>query len=411
MSVCSIYGLGYIGLPLSAILADNGHKVIGVDVNLEIIDKINQRDVHINEPDLKALVDKVVKNKKLTATISPSKADVFVIAVPTPFHLKANKERIPDINYVISAAKSIASVIKKNNLIIIESTCPVGTTEKIRDLINKISGLSIDDFFISYCPERVLPGNILKELVTNSRVIGGINKESSNLSETFYSSFCKGKLLITNSRTAELVKLTENSYRDTNIAFANELSMICSEANIDVHELINLSNHHPRVNILNPGCGVGGHCIAVDPWFIISEFPKYSKLLKSSREVNINKTEWSIKKIIERSLILEKKLGRKPIVGCLGLTFKPNVDDTRESPALTITNRLIQENIKVIVCEPNLTTFGSFNLLPLEKVLEEADLIIFLVAHDSFKNLNPNLISQEVIDFCGLQQKLNEKGI
>jgi len=405
MSICSVYGLGYIGLPLSAVLADNGHKVIGIDVNLEIIQRLNKGDVHINEPDLKDLVNKVVGNKTLIASNYPSKSDIFILAVPTPFDFKDNQKRVPNIDYVIAAAKSIASVIKKGNLIIIESTCPLGTTKKIREIIKNISGLSFDEFYISYCPERVLPGNILRELVNNSRVIGGVNEESSLLSEKLYKSFCKGKLLKTNSRTAELVKLTENSYRDVNIAFANELSMICSEADVDVLELIDLSNQHPRVNILSPGCGVGGHCIAVDPWFIISEFPKYSKVLKTSREVNLFKTLWSTNKIIEKANYLEKKIGRKPVIGCLGLSFKPNVDDTRESPSVEIINHLIKENMEILVCEPNLENFGQLNLLPLEIVLEKSDILVFLVAHSSFKNINFNMNSKEIIDLCGATKK------
>lgn len=406
MKRCCVIGLGYIGLPTAAIVADSGYEVVGVDVNQEVVSKVNNGLVHIEEPNLQELVSKVVDNGCLIAKEVPCCADVFIIAVPTPLQL--NKESkgsipLPDIQYVLNAARSLASVLKTGDLIILESTSPVGTTEKIIELISKETDLHPNQFLTAYCPERVLPGQILKELVQNDRVIGGINNASSKAGKEFYSSFCNGSLMTTNARTAEMVKLTENAFRDVNIAFANELSLVCDQIGINERELIRLANHHPRVNILQPGCGVGGHCIAVDPWFIASESPALTPLIQSARKVNEQKSEWVIDKVDDLCKKLEISLARPPVVGCLGLTFKPDVDDIRHSPALLIISKLIARGLNILTCEPNLTNHEFLTLYPLEKVLVEADLIVILVAHSAFKNLD--CTSRNVFDLCGVTEK------
>ncbi len=406
MKRCCILGLGYIGLPTAAIVADSGYEVVGVDVNPEVVSKVNDGLVHIEEPNLQELVSKVVDKRLLSANEEPCIADIFLIAVPTPFRLInefSNSIPQPDIHYVIEAARSIASVLKPSNLILLESTSPVGTTEKIVELIIAETGLKPTQFNIAYCPERVLPGRILQELVQNDRVIGGINKASSLAGKDFYSSFCKGNLLTTNARTAEMVKLTENAFRDVNIAFANELSMVCDEIGINDRELIRLANYHPRVNILQPGCGVGGHCIAVDPWFIASQSPQITPLIQTARKVNDQKSYWVIDKLNELCKGLEISLGRAPIVGCLGLTFKPDVDDIRKSPAQLIISNLVASGLNVLTCEPNLQKHETLTLYPLEKVLLESDLLVILVAHSAFRNLD--FSARNVIDLCGITEK------
>ena len=308
MKKCCIFGLGYIGLPTAAVLANSGFKVIGVEVNSEIISKINKGQIHISEKGLEDLVKKAVNEKKLFANKKPIKSDIFIIAVPTPFYRdQSSKIKKPNLEYVISAAKSISKVISNNDLVILESTSPVGTTDLIADIISKETGINKDELNIAYCPERVLPGNIIEELIQNDRVVGGLNSRSSLLAKDFYKKFCKGKIITTNSKTAELVKLTENSFRDVNLAFANELSIICDHYGIHPKELISIANHHPRVNILTPGCGVGGHCIAVDPWFLIAQLESKTNLIKKSREVNQFKTLWVVEKIKNKTKELEEK--------------------------------------------------------------------------------------------------------
>ena len=400
MKTCCVLGLGYIGLPLSGTLANNGYKVIGVDINNDIIKKVNKGNIHIIEKDLQGIINKAVKSGNLVAKSKPVKSDIFIIAVPTPFKKEFKDLPSPDITFVLDAAKSIANVINKDNLVLIESTCPVGTTERVKNCIEKYSKIKNIKFDIAYCPERVIPGQILKELISNDRIVGGYTEISTSKGIEFYKSFCKGKILATDTKTAELVKLTENSYRDLNIAFANEISMICDDLNVNVSELIKLSNHHPRVNILSPGCGVGGHCIAVDPWFIASEFPDKTKLIQASRKVNIEKTQWVIRKIIKESNNLSKKLGRLANVACLGLSFKPDVDDTRESPSIEITKSLISNNLYIYPCEPHIKNFSEFKLYSLEQIEEKADLYVFLVAHTIFKNLD--LKDKIYLDFCGI---------
>jgi UDP-N-acetyl-D-mannosaminuronic acid dehydrogenase len=398
----SVFGLGYIGLPTSAVLANVGHQVQGIDVDVNVVNTVNKGKVHIIEPDLDDLVADVVSAGKLVAFTEPQPADVFVIAVPTPLNDLLEDTPLPDISFVISAAISIAKVLKEGDLVILESTSPVGTTRKLAQTLSSYSNLSLEQFCVSYCPERVLPGHTIEELISNDRVIGGINEKSSACALDFYSCFCKGEILVTTDKTAEMVKLTENSFRDVNIAFANELSLICDHLGINVRELIRLSNHHPRVNILQPGCGVGGHCIAVDPWFIAAAAPDFTPLIQTARHVNDGKSNWVIQQVQARAAALEIQLGRPACVGCLGLAFKPDVDDLRESPALHITTELIVAGLNVIACEPNLKNHPTIKLHTLEDELEEADLLVFLVAHSSFKGLD--LAHRAVFDLCGVTE-------
>ena len=404
MSNCCVIGLGYIGLPTAALIAMSNHNVIGVDINENILEKIRNGDVHFYEPGLLKILKKVISNKKMKVSNIPANADIFIIAVPTPFKKNLDSLPQPDIQYVLSAAESIAPFLQKGNLIIIESTSPVGTTERVRSIFKNISNCHVDDLHICYCPERVIPGNILNELVENNRVIGGINKLDAELASEFYKSFCEGDIKITDARTAELVKLTENTFRDVNIALANELSIICDELNVDVENLIDLSNQHPRVNILKPSCGVGGHCISVDPWFLVSAAPNSANLIRTAREVNNGKISWVEKKIHDVANQFIKENGKNPIIGCLGLTFKPNVDDIRESPAKKIVDNLISAGLELMICEPNLKNIQNINLDTLDNVIHKSDLIVFLVAHDEFKKLN--LENKNFMDFCGVSKFL-----
>lgn len=393
--VC-IVGLGYIGLPTAALLAKNNYHVHGVDVKQSVIDTINKGEIHIVEPHLDVFVKNAVTNGNLIASLTPTEADAFVIAVPTPFY----EGYKPNIEYVLNAAEKIAPFVKAGNIIILESTSPVGTTEKVAEVLQN-NGVDIINLFIAYCPERVLPGNIMKELVDNDRIVGGINEESTQKVVAFYQTFVKGEVLATNARTAELCKLTENSYRDVNIAFANELSMICDRAAINVWELINLANHHPRVKILQPGAGVGGHCIAVDPWFIVSNFPKDAKLIKAAREVNDFKTVWVIEKIKNAALQFELTNKRKPIIACMGLAFKPNIDDLRESPALEIAKQINNEGLQLICVEPNVQMVEGLQLVTTKEALEKADIICYLVKHNEFIGLT-DMADKSILDFCDI---------
>ena len=403
MSTCSVIGLGYIGLPTAVLLANSGHKVIGIEVNLSIIKNVNNGVSHIKEPGLNNLLKIAVESGNLKAKRDISPADIFIIAVPTPLR-KNSKSKIPepDIDFVIDAVSEICKVLKKDDLIILESTCPVGTTKKIADLINERTNFDLNEIHISHCPERVLPGDILKELTTNDRVIGGMTEEASTRCYDFYSTFCKGNLIKTNSQTAEMVKLTENSFRDVNIAFANELSIICKSLEINTNELINLANKHPRVNILNPGCGVGGHCIAVDPWFIASSFPYISQLIQTARLVNKTKTKWVTKQILKEINEIESKKLKKIKIGICGLTFKPDVDDLRESPALEILEELQKYDIEINICEPNLEKYKNFKLESFKNIIKKSDLLIFLVAHKTFKSIDFSEI--KFLDYCGVSE-------
>lgn len=393
-------GLGYIGLPTAAFAASKGLNILGVDINQSVVDTINEGKIHIIEPGLEEIVAEVIDSGRLKASINPEYAEAYFIVVPTPF--KQNHRA--DISYVESATRSVIPYLKEGNLFVIESTSPVMTTEKMAALIWKERPELKDKIYIAYCPERVLPGNVIYELENNDRVIGGINQESTNKAIEFYSKFVKGKLHSTNARTAEMCKLTENSSRDVQIAFANELSMICEKAGINVWELIELANKHPRVNILQPGCGVGGHCIAVDPWFIISDYPEQAQIIKRSRETNDYKSDWCANYAIEASNEFEIKNGRKPIVACMGLAFKPNIDDLRESPAMYITSRILSEaNAEVLVVEPNIKTHKTFNLISYKDAYQKADIVVWLVAHTPFFSIEKDAGKIE-LDFCGIRK-------
>ena len=402
MKACFM-GLGYIGLPTAIIAAKHGIDIIGVDINQEVVEQTNQGHLHIVEPNMEKMLQEALANGKLIATTHPEIADAYFIVVPTPFR-GGNHE--PDITYVKSATKMVIPYLKKGDLFVIESTSPVGTTEKMANIIYSERPELQGEIYIAYCPERVLPGNIIYELIHNDRVIGGINKESTEKAMSFYSMFVKGVLHPTNTKTAELCKLTENSSRDSQIAFANELSIICDKAGINVWELISLANKHPRVNILSPGCGVGGHCIAVDPYFISSEFPAESKMITSAREVNNYKAFWCAEKIKNTILDFEIKNNRKPKVAMMGLAFKPNIDDLRESPAQYITTKVAQDcnNASIMVVEPNVTEHKFFKLTDYRKAYQQADIVAFLTAHNEFKELiwDENKI---ILDFCGIFKK------
>jgi UDP-N-acetyl-D-mannosaminuronic acid dehydrogenase len=395
-------GLGYIGLPTSALIAKHGTHVLGVDINQHVVDTINQGKIHIVEPDLDEIVSEAVSNGYFKASTEATPAEVYLIVVPTPF--KGNHE--PDISFVEAATKGIIPLLKEGDLYIIESTSPIGTTEKMQELIYTTRPDLKDKLYIAYCPERVLPGNVMYELVHNDRVIGGVDKTSTQKAIEFYSRYVKGDLHATNARTAEMCKLVENSSRDTQIAFANELSLICDKADINVWELISLANKHPRVNILQPGCGVGGHCIAVDPYFIVSDYPMESKIIGTAREVNNYKSFWCAEKIQTAKLQFELKHGRKPKTALLGLAFKPNIDDLRESPAKYIAQKVLQNsnNEEHYIVEPNIESHSVYKLTNYKDATKNADIIVFLVGHDEFKLLEI-ADTKVVLDFCGINNK------
>jgi UDP-N-acetyl-D-mannosaminuronic acid dehydrogenase len=412
----SVIGLGYIGLPTAAMFASKNQKVIGVDVDSNIVDTINRGDIHIVEPGLEDMVRSAVKSNLLVASTVTEKADAFLIAVPTPFKQSNDYYPTPDLTYVKSAIDSISGVLKSGDIIILESTSPIGTTEKISQWLSKarpdliFPNLNDDncDVNIAYCPERVLPGNIIDELVQNDRIIGGLTESCSNKALSLYKLFVEGECIQTNSRTAEMAKLTENSSRDVQIAFANELSMICDKSGIDVWELISLTNRHPRVNILQPGPGVGGHCIAVDPWFIVNENPKDSKLIKMAREVNDAKPKWVIEKTKEKIKLFKESNKDNNldnvIVACYGLSFKANIDDLRESPALQITKQINKLKLgKVIAVEPNISNLdcADIDLVSMDYALANANIHLVLVDHEQFK-LKVNLDKNFIIDTKGI---------
>lgn len=392
-------GLGYIGLPTAALIAGNKTKVNGVDVNPKVVETINKGKVHIVEPDLEAAVSKAVKEGYLQAHLEPKEADAYLIVVPTPFKEKNE----PDISYVEAATKAILPLLKAGDLYIIESTSPIGTTEKMRDLIFGSRPELKGKIHMAYCPERVLPGNVMYELVHNDRVIGGIDAESTERAVAFYAAYVTGELHKTNARTAEMCKLVENSSRDVQIAFANELSLICDKADINVWELIKLANRHPRVNILQPGCGVGGHCIAVDPYFIVSDYPMESKIIGTAREINNYKSFWCAEKVQNEKLKFELEHGYKPKVALMGLAFKPNIDDLRESPAKYIVQKVLQNtnNEAYFIVEPNIETHNVFKLTDYKTAFDEADIVVYLVGHNQFKEL-PKDSGKKILDFCGV---------
>lgn len=398
--ICVI-GLGYIGLPTAAIIASKEKKVVGIDINQAAIDKINRGEIHIVEPGLDSLVKESVEKKLLCAKKIPEESDAFLIAVPTPFLKKNFDIPEPDLSYIKAACVSIAPYLKKGNLVILESTSPVGTTQKVSEWLSELrqdlsfphSSNQYADVSIAYCPERVIPGNVLHELVENDRVIGGISDQCSRNATELYKIFVKGECFLTNARTAEMAKLTENSCRDVQIAFANELSIICENLDINVWELITLANRHPRVNILQPGPGVGGHCIAVDPWFIVSKNPKESKIIHAARKINDSKPDWvfnMVKTAINEFLgeNPEKKLSDVRIT-CFGITFKPNIDDLRESPSLEIAKKIQRfHKGKISVVEPNIQTLNDrkFSLITLDEAEINTDVAVMLVDHEEFKN-------------------------
>lgn len=412
MNLC-ICGLGYIGLPTAAMFATNGVYVSGVEVNQHAIDTINQGKIHIVEPGLGDVVKAAVESGHLKAFDKACEADAYIICVPTPF--KGDHE--PDLSFVDVATTEIAPYIRKGNTVILESTSPVGTTERVAEIIKKLRPdlvvASEDseecDVYVAYCPERVLPGKIMSELINNDRIIGGINKISAEKAAEIYGIFVKGELLKTNARTGEMSKLTENAFRDVNIAFANELSLICDKLNINVWELIGLANHHPRVNILNPGPGVGGHCIAVDPWFIVSKTPEQAKIINMARNINDDKPEW-VKQQVRNAVA---KCSNKDFsIACLGLAFKPDIDDLRESPSLHITKDLAKEFPgNVVTVEPNISSLPKslddtdVSLVSLEEALK-SDVIVLLVDHKEFKAISPKFSSEQfLIDTRGIWLK------
>lgn len=412
----SVIGLGYIGLPTAAVLASRKTRVIGVDIDQHAVDTINRGEIHIVEPELDIVVHAAVTEGWLRATTRPEPADAFMIAVPTPFH--GNYE--PDLTYVKAASESIAPVLKKGDIVILESTSPVGTTEQMvewlalarPDLSFPTEGREECDIYVAYCPERVLPGQVIRELIDNDRVVGGVNAVSAARAQEVYRKFVNGELLVTDARTAEMSKLTENAFRDVNIAFANELSFICDKLNINVWELISVANHHPRVKILNPGPGVGGHCIAVDPWFIVNKTPDQARLIRQAREVNDAKPRWVANKVrsaLEQVCTPEKSI-RDIKIACFGLAFKANIDDLRESPSVDITLELAKGYPnQVFAVEPYIESLpknlqaSGVQLMDRDEALERADVLVMLVDHAQFKEIKPELrANQQLVDAKGI---------
>jgi UDP-N-acetyl-D-mannosaminuronic acid dehydrogenase len=398
LDIC-VMGLGYIGLPTASLLATKGHRVLGVDVNPKVVDTIGRGQIHIQEPDLDVLVRSAVQSGNLSTSTAPRPSDVFILAVPTPHHADYR----PDVSYVEAATRAVAPHVRPGDLVLLESTSPVGTTERVAEiLVATNAALGVPGRLlchVAHCPERVLPGRILYELVENHRVVGGVDAASTERAVAFYQTIVNGEVYGTDCRTAEMCKLVENSSRDVNIAFANELSMVCHKLGIDVRELVRLANRHPRVHILNPGPGVGGHCLAVDPWFIVWAAPEEARLIRTARLVNDSKVDWVCQRVRETAARF-----KDPVIGCLGLTYKQDIDDLRESPALEITRRLIHEfGDRVLACEPNVPDFAEFPLHPLQNVLSRADILVGLVAHKHFARIDPHLLKERiVIDTCGL---------
>ncbi len=400
--ICVI-GLGYIGLPTASLLANRGYQVHGVDVVQSTVDIINQGKIHIVEPDLDTFVQSAVNSGKLVASTTAAEADVFIVAVPTPF----KDNHVPNIDYIVSATKGLAPFVKEGNIVILESTSPVGTTDIMEQTL-KDAGVDTTHIHFAHCPERVLPGKIMHELVANDRIVGGTTEVATRLTAEFYRNFVTGAVLETDARTAEMAKLTENSFRDVNIAFANELSMLSGKFGIDVWELIDLANRHPRVNILQPGCGVGGHCIAVDPWFIVDAAKGDAKIIKTAREVNDYKTEWVIEKVKNAALEFEKANGKKAKVACMGLAFKPDIDDLRESPALYIAQRLQASDLDVLAVEPNIDAHPDFTVVEYKEAVAASDIVVFLVAHKQFLDIEVQAPKVE-LSFCKLEDRRKEK--
>ena len=395
--VC-VVGLGYIGLPTAAVLASRGNTVHGVEVNPKAVQIINSGKAHVIEPDLDILVQAAVQTGRLKAFAEPASADVFMLCVPTP----VDEEKGPDLSYVQSATKTICPFIKKGNLVILESTSPPGTTEMIAKSVEEETNLTHDDIHFAHAPERVLPGKILREVVENDRIIGGINDASTAAAADFYKTFVTGELLLCHCRMAETAKLVENASRDVQIAFANELSLLSDDLELDVRQLIDLANRHPRVNILQPGCGVGGHCIAVDPWFLVHQSPANTKLIRMARDVNNYKPKYVVQKVLAKA-----ERFKNPTIALLGVAYKPDIDDLRESPALEIAKELSgQDSAEVLVVEPNVHELEGMNLTPLDDALKRADIVVFLVAHSPFKAVQANQLAEKIIiDTCGVTHR------
>ena len=403
----TVLGLGYIGLPTASIFATKGKKVLGVDVVSQVVEIINRGGIHIQEPDLDVLVRAAVQSGNLKAAVKPEAASTYIVAVPTPFDIQPDGSRLPNLDYVEAAARSIAPVVQAGNLVILESTSPVGTTEKMKawldDELAKIGRKIAGEILYAQCPERILPGQMLKELISNDRIVGGLTPKAAQRAKELYRTFCSAEIFETDARTAELAKLTENAFRDVNIAFANELSLICDRLDINVWELIRLANRHPRVKVLQPGPGVGGHCIAVDPWFIVDAAPKESRLIRTAREVNDSKPVWVIEKVRAAAAKFPA-----PVVACLGLTFKANIDDLRESPSLAIAERLAKQGFKILAVEPHIRALpkaleGKADLVTLDEALAKADVIVLLVDHAAFKSVPvAQLAGKQVIDTRGI---------
>ncbi len=387
--VC-VMGLGYIGLPTASLLATKGFKVHGVDVASNVVETINRGGIHIVEPDLDILVKSAVNSGNLTAGLTPQPSDVFIIAVPTPLR----EDKSPNLSYIEQAVAAIKGHVRPGNLVILESTSPVGTTNELVACALAAEGLRIgQDVFVAHCPERVLPGRILTELVENDRIVGGVDEESTQMAVEFYESFVRGEVLPAEAKVAEMAKLAENSFRDVNIAYANELSMICEQEKINPWDVIALANRHPRVNILNPGPGVGGHCIAVDPWFVIHRNPELAQLTLAARKINDAKPAWIIDRVRKHA-----ERFKRPVIGCLGLAFKADVDDLRESPALDIVQELAEQDIgELLVCEPNLSQHPDFELVDVATVLARSDIVLLLVDHKPFKRIHSSQVKEKVV--------------
>jgi len=389
-----VVGLGYIGLPTAAILASRGYDVHGFEVDPKAVGTINSGRAHVVEPDLDILVRAAVQTRKLRAATEPQAADIFLLCVPTPF----KDDHVPDLSYVQQATRSICPLIQKGNLVILESTSPPGTTEMIAEIVSQETGLTTEDVFFAHAPERVLPGKILREVVENDRIVGGINQVSTDVCVEFYRTFVSGEIHETNARTAEMAKLVENAYRDVNIAFANELSLLANELELDVWRVIGLANCHPRVDILLPGPGVGGHCIAVDPWFLVHAGPSATPLIRTARQVNEAKPLHVVDRIEQRA-----KRFKQPRIACLGLAYKPDIDDLRESPAVRIVDELLRRGVgELSIVEPYLESHDRYSLTSLEDALKGADIIVVLVAHRAFKTIPPHLLAEKtIVDVCG----------
>ncbi|QCU78357.1 UDP-N-acetyl-D-mannosamine dehydrogenase [Citricoccus sp. SGAir0253] len=408
ISSVAVIGLGYIGLPTAAILAENGIRVHGVDVSQRTVDAVNAGEVPFVEPDLHGFVARAVSKGLLSASTETPAADAYIVAVPTPFHA----DKSADLSYIEAAGRGLAPQLRGGELIILESTSPPGATEHLADVVyaERPDLAEARSLQFAHCPERVLPGKVMTELVTNDRIVGGSTPEAAERTRALYATFCQGQILLTDTRTAELAKLVENSFRDVNIAFANELSMICQELDIDVWELIELANHHPRVNILQPGPGVGGHCIAVDPWFIVDAAPAQSRLIRSAREINDSKPGWVIDQVKARAFDVQQATGRAPVIAALGLAFKPNIDDLRESPALGITARLAEEfpASTILAVEPHVDELPAVlagrenvRLCPPAEAVEAADIVVLLVDHTAFSGLGERARGKAVVDTRG----------